>query len=78
VTPPVVLPFGVTRGQFRDAQSKAYAMKHVEKLAPLRVVERAMQKRVRALGIIDQHVEHVAEGPVGHPRAARLFYGFVD
>src|SRR5262249_24122143 len=52
--------------------------KHVEKLMPLRPVEWAIQKRVRALGIIDQHVEHVAEGPVWHPRAALLFDGFVD
>src|SRR5215510_12538120 len=74
----VLPPFGVARGQFRDAQPFAYAAKHVEKLMPLRPVEWAMQKRVRALGIIDQHVEHVAEGPIWHQRAALLFDGFVD
>src|SRR5215475_6806271 len=63
MAPPVVLPFGVARGQFRYAQPKAYATKHVEKLMPLRVVQRVMQKRMRAFGIIDQHVEHVTKGP---------------
>ncbi|MCG3159995.1 MAG: hypothetical protein JMDDDDMK_01027 [Acidobacteria bacterium] len=76
--PPINAPFGVTSGQFRDAQSFANAPKHVVKFLPLRFGQRAMQKRVRALGIINQHVEHIAERPVRYLRPARLFDRFVD
>lgn len=57
-------PLGVGRWQAGDSQASAYPAKHIVKLALLLCVEGPSQQLMRPLGVVDEHVEHVAVGPI--------------
>src|SRR5688572_4831700 len=63
-------PPGVSRWQAWNPQASAYPIKHIVQLSLLIRGQGAGEQLMRSLGVIDEHVEHIAVGPVGDGLAA--------
>ena len=57
-------PFSIGPRQIRNPQAKAYATEHVIELALLLGVEAPGEQLMRLLGVIDEHVKHIAMSPI--------------
>src|SRR4029453_17944845 len=66
VTLAIGFPLVVRRWQTADSQTSAYPMKHVIELPLLVRSQGPGEKLVGPLGVVDEHVEHVAVGPIGN------------
>ena len=71
-------PLRVGRWQFRNPQADAYAVENIIELTLLVSARWPNEQLVRALGVIDEHVEHVAVGPIRNGLAALVLDGPVN
>ena len=63
-------PSGVGRRQIGDPEPGGYPVEHIVELRLLVGVEGPGEQLVRSLGVVDEHVEHIAVGPIGNSFAA--------
>jgi hypothetical protein len=63
-------PQGIRRWQVGDPQACADPIKHIVELALLVGAQRPGEQLMCSLGVIDEHVEHIAVGPIRDGLAA--------
>lgn len=71
-------PAGVRPREIRDAQAGTNPVEHVVELALLVGGQRPRERLVGSLGVVDEHVEHVAVGPVRDLLAPLALHRLMD
>ena len=71
-------PLAIRKGQIRNPKARADPVKHIIKFALFFGTQRSGEQFTRSLGIIDEHVEHVAVRPIGHGLPTLAFDGSVN
>ena len=78
VTLTIGSPLSVAWRQVGDLQASAYSVEDVIELAPLVRGEGTREHLVRSFGVVDEHVQHVAVGPIGDGLAATTLNRLMD